>query len=306
MLRVTPLVVPPAGAGLGAVRLKLENLQRTGSFKLRGAVRAVAGLTEADRRAGVVVASAGNHGAGMALACRAERVPITVVVSRAAPEVKRAAIAALGANLRVDGADYDEAEAIARELARTRGARFVSPFDDEEVIEGNGGDLGRELLAQAPDLARVVVPVGGGGMAAGLARALAPRGVAIVGVQPEVNCAMRDSLRQGRALTTYAGGDTIADALAGACGARAYELCARHGVEVEVVSEDALRRAVAVLYREVGTIAEASGAAAVAGVLTGVVRAAERGTTAGVVSGGNIVAERLDAMVQRDAGGAAP
>ena len=297
MIRVTPLVQPPPRAGLGAVWLKLENLQRTASFKLRGAVRAVAALGEEDRRAGVVAASAGNHGAAMALACRAERVPITVVVSRAAPEVKRAAIAALGANLVVDGADYDEAEGIARALAASRGARFVSPFDDEAVIEGNGGDLARELLAQAPDLQRVVVPVGGGGMAAGLARVLAPRGIAVVGVQPEVNCAMRDSLRQGRALTVYSGGDTIADALSGACGALTYELCARYGVEVEVVSEADLVRAVALLYREVGTIAEASGAAAVAGLMTGAVRAADKGATVAVVSGGNIDAERLDAIV---------
>jgi threonine dehydratase len=283
------------------VRLKLENLQRTGSFKLRGAVRAVAALSAEDRAAGLVAASAGNHGAAMALACRAERVAITVVVSRAAPEVKRAAIAALGANLLVDGADYDEAEGIARALAVQRGARFVSPFDDEEVIEGNGGDLARELLVQAPDLARVVVPVGGGGMIAGLARVLVPRGVEVVGVQPEVNCAMRDSLRQGRALTTYVGGATIADALAGAVCERTTRICAQHRVEVAVVSEDALRRAVAMLYHQVGTIAEASGATAVAGLMTGAVRAAPVGVTAVVVSGGNIDAELLDEIVaQRD------
>lgn len=305
MVRVTPLVVPPPAAGLGAVRLKLENLQRTGSFKLRGAVRAVASLSEADRRTGVVAASAGNHGAAMALACRGARVAITVVVSRAAPEVKRAAIAALGAALVVDGADYDEAEAIARDLAARRGAHFVSPFDDEDVIEGNGGDLARELLAQAPDLARVVVPVGGGGMVAGLARALAPRSVSVVGVQPAANCAMRDSLESGRALTTYDGGATIADALAGAVCERTYQACAQHRVEVAVVSEDELRRAVALLYHQVGTIAEASGAAAVAGLMTGAVRAAPGGVTVAVVSGGNIDAELLDVIVG-DQGGGAP
>src|SRR5687768_1968076 len=112
MIRTTPLVRGGAvGARLGrAIALKLENLQRSGSFKLRGAVAVVAALSSAERRAGVVTASAGNHGAGMAIACGRAGVPLEVVVSRAAPEVKVRAIAALGARVRVDGADYDQAE----------------------------------------------------------------------------------------------------------------------------------------------------------------------------------------------------
>ncbi|HLU67682.1 MAG TPA: pyridoxal-phosphate dependent enzyme, partial [Kofleriaceae bacterium] len=121
LVRVTPLVPAPALAP--GAHLKLECLQRTGSFKLRGAVRAVASLSPAERRAGVVAASAGNHGAGMALACARAGVPLTVVVPAGAPAVKRAAMAAHGARVIADGAGYDDAEAAARRLARERGCR---------------------------------------------------------------------------------------------------------------------------------------------------------------------------------------
>jgi threonine dehydratase len=291
LVRLTPLLF---NQRLGAW-LKLENLQRTGSFKLRGAVRAVASLTPAERRAGVVAASAGNHGAGMALACARAGVSLTVVVPRGAPEVKRAAIAAAGATVDSQGDSYDQADAAARRIARERGARFVSPFDDEHVIEGNGSDLARELLAQAPDLARVVAPVGGGGLLGGLGRVLGPRGVEVIGVQTEVNCAMHDSMRRGAALVEYQGGATIAEGCDGAVAELTFDLVRRHVARIALVSEDDIRRAVAWLYREVGTIAEPTGAVAVAGLLTGAVEAAEK--TVVVVSGGNIQPDLLDELV---------
>jgi len=298
MIRTTPLVAPAgaAAARLGSsVALKLENLQRTGSFKLRGAAAAVAALPASRRAAGVVAASAGGHGAGMALACARAGVRCTVVVGATSPEVKRAAIAALGAELIVEGADYDQAEAAARALARERGAHFVSPFDDDDVIAGNGGTLAAELAGQVADLARVVVPVGGGGLIAGLANALAPRGVSIIGVQPELNCAMHESLARGREVTDYRGRPTIADALAGdAVCARTFDACARHVESIALVSEADIRRAVAFLYRKVGTIAEPSGAVAVAGFLAGAVSPARSGITVAIVSGGNIDPDLLD------------
>lgn len=301
MIRRTPLVAAAGAAGLRGALLKLECLQRTGSFKLRGAAAAVAALTDRERAAGVVTASAGNHGAAMALVCRRAGVRLTAVVGRAAPEVKRAAIAALGAELVVDGADYDEAERSARELARARGARFVSPFDDDDVIAGNGGGVAAELLAEAPDLARVLVPIGGGGLAAGLARALAPRGVTVIGVQPETNCAMHDSLAAGRPLTDYAGGPTLADALAGACGSRTYEICARHLDSVALVAEADIRRAIAALYREAGVVAEPGAAVGVAALMTGAVRPAPAGTTVAVVTGANIDPDLLDRILAEPA-----
>ncbi|HKE19777.1 MAG TPA: pyridoxal-phosphate dependent enzyme [Kofleriaceae bacterium] len=297
MIRVTPVIA--GGAQLGArVALKLENLQRTGSFKLRGAVRAVAALSAAQRAVGVVAASAGSHGAAMALTCARAGVRCTVVVSEAAPMVKRAAIERLGAELLVRGAGYDQAEAAAIALAAERGARFVSPFDDDDVIAGNGGDLAAEILAQVPDLARVLVAVGGGGMAGGLGAALAPRGVSMVGVQPEANCAMYHALAHGGPVADYRGGPTLADALAGdAVARRNYDLCARHLESIALVSEADIRAAIAYLYREVGTVAEPSGAAAVAGLLAGAAAPAGRGTTLAIVSGGNIEPDLLDQIL---------
>jgi threonine dehydratase len=301
--RRTPLVAAPdLGAG---VMLKLENLQRTGSFKLRGALRVVAELGPAERSAGLVAASAGNHGAGLAAVCALAGVRLTVVVPETSPEVKRAAIASHGARVVVEGRTYDEADAAARKLARTRAALFVSPFDDELVIEGNGSDLAREILDQAPGAAMVVAPVGGGGLVGGLGRVLAPRGVRVVGVQPAMNCAMRDSLAAGHALTEYRGGATVAEACEGAVSRLTYELVARHVEAIEVVEETAIRRAVAWLFRAIGTIAEPSGAVAVAGLMAREVVPALQGTTVVVVSGGNVDPALLDRILaEPDAAGA--
>ena len=301
MIRKTPLVRPAGAAGerLGArVALKLENLQRTGSFKLRGAVRAVAALSPAHRAAGVVAASAGSHGTGMSLACARAGVPCTVVVSEVAPMVKRAAIAAHGASLLVRGAGYDEAEAVAIALATERGARFVSPFDDDDVIAGNGGDLAAEILDQAPDVARVIVPLGGGGMAGGLGAALAPRGISVVGVQPETNCAMYHAVARGAPVADYRGGPTLADALAGdGVAARNVSRCIRHLESIALVSEADIRAAVAFLYRDAGTVAEPSGAVGVAAILAGAVTPASSGTTVIIISGGNIEPDLLDEIL---------
>ncbi len=276
LVRITPLVFGALGPSVG---LKLENLQRTGSFKLRGAVRVVASLSPAERKAGV---------------------PLSVVVREGAPVVKLNAIAAAGARVFLRGATYDEAEAAAREMAHQKKVRFVSAFDDEHVIEGNGSDLAREILEQAPEVSRVVAPVGGGGLAGGLARVLAPRGVEVIGVQPEVNCAMYESLRGGRALTRYEGRPTIAEGCEGAVAELTFDLARRHLREVVLVPEQAIRRAVAWLYRVAGTIAEATGAVAVAGFQAGQVAAAPTGQTVVVVSGGNIDPVALDRILHTE------
>src|SRR6188768_301701 len=213
LTRVTPLIPAPAlGRRTGAdVWLKLENLQRTGSFKLRGAAARIAALalrvqagTEPKPR--VIAASAGNHGLGVALAARAFDIDATVLVSAQTPEVKRAGIAALGARVEVGGATYDEAEAAARQRTTADpGLVFVSAFDDDYVIAGNGGLLAREILAQLPDVQAIVAPVGGGGLAGGIGVEVVPRGIKLLGVSPEVNCAMKRSLDEGRAYTTYDG-----------------------------------------------------------------------------------------------------
>lgn len=290
LVRRTPLVPAPAlGEG---VLLKLENLQRGGSFKLRGAAVRFDALDAAERARGVVVASAGNHGIGAALAGRALGVRVEVLVPASSPDVKRRAIAELGATVRVVGATYDEAEQAARARAAESGMLFVSAFDDPHVIEGNGARLGAELLTQAPGLARVVVPVGGGGMIGGLAQALAPRGIEVIGVQPAVNSAMHDSLARGAALTTYDGGATLAEGCDGAVAERTFGLCRDHGVRVVLVSEAAIRHAIRFAWERLGQQLEPTGAVGLAGLLAGVV-APHAAPTAVVLSGGNVKPELL-------------
>ncbi len=310
LVRRTPLVPAPA-LGKG-VWLKLESLQLTGSFKLRGACLALDALGAAERARGVVAASAGNHGQGVALAGVHLGVHTCVVVPTTTPEVKKRAIAAFGAIVIEEGQSYDEAEAAARRHARETGAVFLSPFDDANVIRGNGGTLGEEIRAQLPDVARVIAPVGGGGLIGGLAAALAPAGVAVLGVQPVVNCAMHDSLAGGRALTVYQGGETVAEGCEGATAEQTYELCRRHGVRIGLVSEAAIRRAVAFAYRKLGVICEPTAAVAIAGVLEGVVPGAgpaapgaarvgaAPGPTVIVVTGGNVQPQRLDEILRAE------
>jgi threonine dehydratase len=295
LVRRTPLVALP---GRERTWLKLECLQRTGSFKLRGAVRAVAALSDEQREAGVVVASAGNHGAGMALGCNRAGVALTVCVPPGTPRTKRDKIAAEGAEVAVLGRDYDSCEAAAIELAARRGAAYVSPYDDEPVIAGNGGDLGVEIAAQRPRLHRVIAPVGGGGLLAGLARTLAPRGVEVIGAQPERNCAMHDSLREGRALTEYRGEPTCAEGCAGAVGAATFEIARRHVDTVLLVTEAEIEAAVARCYRDLGLIVECAGAVAFAALFGGRVGPVD-GDTVAVISGGNIDDAELDAILGR-------
>jgi threonine dehydratase len=292
LVRRTPIVPAP---GLGA-SLKLENLQRTGSFKLRGAVRKMSTLSADELARGVIAASAGNHGAGLAQAAAACGARARIVVSALAPANKRARISGLGAEVIVHGSSYDEAEAEARRLSAATGATFVPAFDDEHVIEGNGGDLGRELLEQAPSVQQVVCTVGGGGMIAGLARVLVPRGVALIGVQPAANCAMHDSLAAGRALTVYHGDATIAEGCEGAVCERTYALARHHGVRIVLVTEDAIARAVAHCYRELGQVVESSGAVAVAGLRAGAIDTSIE--TVAVISGGNIDDDELARLLR--------
>jgi len=302
LVRRTPVVrLPAAGADRMGVALKLENLQRTGSFKLRGAAARLAALAPEERARGVVASSAGNHGAGVALAAGTLGVTARVVVPAGAPATKRDRIARLGAEVIVRGSRYDEAEAVARDLARQDGAVFVSPFDDDIVIEGNGGSIAAELGEQVPDLRRVICPVGGGGLIGGLARQLTPKGVSVVGVQPEMNCAMYESLAQGRALTSYEGRPTIAEGCEGAVSERTYLLARDLVEEIVLVSEAAIRRAVAHLYRVAGTIAECSAAVAMAGVLEGAVAPSATGATVVVITGGNIQPELLDEILRETA-----
>lgn len=316
LARVTPLVPAPAlGRRTGAdVWLKLECLQRTGSFKVRGAAARLAALALAsDATAGttgggsdpppgrlrprVIAASAGNHGLGIAFAAQAFDVDATILVSAQTPAMKRDGIVALGAKVEVAGATYDEAEAEARRRAAADPALvFVSAFDDDHVIAGNGGLLAREILAQLPDVEHIVVPVGGGGLAAGIGVEVVPRGVKVWGASPEANCAMRRSLDDGHAYTTYVGGPTLAEGLEGAVSERTYEMAKDYFPDIALVSEVGIRRSIVYAYRSLGILCEASAAPPLAALLED--PAHVRGCRVVVlVSGGNIEPDLLDQLL---------
>ncbi len=298
LVRVTPLVpVPALGRRTGAdVWLKLEALQRTGSFKLRGAAARLAAVAAAGGKR-VIAASAGNHGLGVAQAARAFDLEGTVLVSTLTPAVKKNGIAALGARVEVAGGTYDEAEAEARRRAgEDPTLTFVSAFDDDHVIAGNGGLLGREIMAQLPDVQAVVAPVGGGGLAGGLGVELVPRGIKLFGVSPEANCAMRRSIDDGRAYTSYSGGPTLAEGLEGAVSERTYAMAKDYFPEIALVSEVAIREAIVYAYRTLGILCEASAAVGIAALLQDAIALRGRRVVV-VVSGGNIEPDLLDQLL---------
>jgi threonine dehydratase len=303
LARVTPLVPAPALSRRtgGDVWLKLESLQRTGSFKLRGAAARLAAMAAAGQKR-VIVASAGSHGLGIAEAARAFGIDATVLVPGRSPAIKRDAIAALGARVESYGSGYDEAEAEARRRAAADPALvFVSAFDDDHVIAGNGGLLARELLAQLPDVELIVAPVGGGGLAGGLGVETVPRGIKLHGVSPEANCAMKRSLEEGRAFTSYDGGPTLAEGLEGAVSERTFLMARDYYPEIALVSEVAIRRAIVYAYRTLGLVCEASAAVALAALLEDAISVQGRRVVL-IVSGGNIEPDLLDQLLS----GAAP
>ena len=298
LLRVTPLIPAPAiGRRTGAsVWLKLESLQRTGSFKLRGAAAKLAAMSMAGQNR-AITASAGNHGLGVALAARTFGLEATVLVSSQTPEVKRAGIAALGATVEVVGTSYDQAAAEARRRAADDPTlTFVSAVDDDHVIAGNGGLLARELLAQLPDVDTVIAPVGGGSLASGLGVELVPRGIRLLGVEPEANCAMKRSLEDGRAYTVYEGGPTLAEGLEGAVSERTFAMAKDYFPDIALVSEIAIRRAIVYAYRTLGLVIEASAAVAIAALLEEALDVTGRRVVV-VISGGNIEAALLDQLL---------
>ncbi len=306
LTRVTPLVQAPAlSRRTGAdVWLKLESLQRTGSFKLRGAAARLAALAREGRRR-IITASAGNHGLGVAYAARAFDLEATVLVSHQTVEVKRAGIRALGATLEVFGASYDEAEAEARRRAgqsegRPDGPVFVSPFDDDHVIAGNGGLLARELLAQLPDLEVAIAPVGGGGLIGGLGVELVPRGIRLLGASPSANCAMKRSLEGGQALIQFEGGPTLAEGLEGGVSERTFRMAQDYCPEIGEVSEVAIRHAIAFAYRTLGLVCEASSAVTVAALLEGVFSLPSRRVVL-IITGSNIEPDLLDQLLSGSA-----
>ena len=283
----------------GTVALKAENLQRTGAFKLRGALAKIAALGDgcAD---GVVTGSAGNHAQAVAYAARARGVACEVFMPKTAPIAKIEAAAQLGARVFFAGVSVEECLAAARERAADSELAFVHPFDDPDVIAGQG-TLGLELLAQIDDLSLVIVPVGGGGLASGVAIALKSErpDVRVVGVQVETYAAFPASLAEGRAVDVQAA-LTIADGIAvKRPGELTLALLSRWVDDVVVVSEEEVAEAMVFLLERAKLVVEGAGAVGVAALLGGRVQGAEVGTTAVILSGGNVDAGLLAQVARR-------
>jgi threonine dehydratase len=296
----TPLVPSRSlGERTGAIAwLKLESLQRTGSFKVRGAANAIALLTPGQRAAGVVTMSAGNAALAIAYAAGAAGVPATVAMPERATAMKIAATRAYGAEIRF-GAAVTELMPIVRGL-EDEGRYFLHPFDDERMIAGFG-TVALEILDDLPDADLFVVPVGGGGLISGIATVVAARrpSARVIGVEPVGAPGMRRALDAGRVITLDAV-DTIAEGLAPPfAGAHTLEIVQRLVSDVVAIPDEAIREGLRFLFERARVVAEASGAAAVAALLSGAVRPRPGERVVAIVSGGNVDLDRYRELLAR-------
>jgi threonine dehydratase len=243
------------------VYLKLENLQRTGSFKVRGAFNKIAGLSDTERARGVIAASAGNHAQGVALAASIYRVPATIVMPESVPETKLQATRAYGAQVVLHGKVFDESLARALEIQRETGASFIHPFDDPMTIAGQG-TIGLEILDDLPDADVIMVPVGGGGLASGIAvaiKGLRPS-ARVIGVEPENAPSMVEALKRGgptavQVIPTIAQGTAVAKS-----GNMTYTILRALLDELITVSEDEIAEAILLLLMKDKVLTEGAGA----------------------------------------------
>ena len=277
--------------------LKPENLQPIGSFKLRGAYNKIASLPRKDLNNGVITYSSGNHGQGVAYAARALGVKAVIVMPGNAPAVKREATIALGAEIILVGPASSERQAKAEELAAQHGYVVVPPYNDEMIIAGQG-TMGLEILEDLPDVETVIAPVGGGGMLSGIAAAikLSKPAVKVIGAEPELAADAQASLRSGKIVESSAdqATRTLADGLrTQSIGPINFEHIRRYVDDIVTVSEDEIRKAMRRLASDPRTLAEPSGAVAVAAFLFHQDQLPKTKMNVAVISGGNVEAEML-------------
>jgi len=298
-LQPTPLEDAP---GLGAhVWLKLESANRTHSFKVRGALNAMLSLSDEARAPGIVAASSGNHAQGVAYAAHVLGLSARIVMPTHTPKRKVSGAQRYGAEAILHGSTYNEAEAEGRRLERALGLTYVSPYNDAQVIAG-AGTVGLEIVERLPEVARVIVPVSGGGLISGIAiavKSLRPA-VEVIGAASVQTAAMYNALHGGNYSET---GETLAEALSGGieAGSITIELVKQTVDRVVLVSEEAIAGAMRWMAFEQGWIVEGGGAVGVAALMSGAVQPVD-GLTAVVVSGGNVDAETLTQVLNERRG----
>lgn len=282
------------------VFLKMENLQRTGSFKLRGAYNKVATLSDEERKKGVIAASAGNHAQGVALAASEYGCQSTICMPKHAPLAKVAATRGYGANVVLHGDFFDEAAAKAVELMNERGYTFVHPFNDPEVIAGQG-TIALEILEQLAETEVIVAPIGGGGLISGLAiaaKSINPN-IKIVGVQSKNMPSMQQSLAKGSP-TTCNGKATLADGIAVKTpGDVTYRICQQCVDDIVTVDENEIAEAILLLLERAKTVSEGAGAVPIAALLNGKISGIRNKRVVAMVSGGNIDVNNMTRVINR-------
>lgn len=281
------------------VLLKLENLQRTGSFKIRGAYLKINSLSDSERKRGVVAASAGNHAQGVAHAATLLETKSTIIMPEGASPAKIDATKAYGAKVILHGRVFDDCLELAKQISRKEDATFVHPFDDLEVIAGQG-TVGLEMMEAQTDLDVVMVPIGGGGLISGVAtavKAMKPK-ARVVGVQSEAFPSMYMAFKTGK-LVPFRAEDTIADGIAvKQPGKLTYRLVKKYVDDVVLVNDGQIAEAIFLMLERMKLVVEPAGAAAVAASIAGLVKA--RSEKCGVVvTGGNIDMYILDQIVAK-------
>ena len=289
-----------AGLHVRKLYLKPENLQPIGAFKLRGAYNKIASLSPEERSRGVITYSSGNHGQGVAYAARALGAKAVIVMPNNAPAIKREATASMGAEIVLVGPGSLERQTKAEELAAQHGYVIVPPFNDEKIIAGQG-TMGLEILEDLPEVETVLVPVGGGGMLSGVATAikLSKPSVKMIGVEPELAADAQASLRAGKIVDSSAeeASRTIADGLrTQSIGAINFEHIRLYVDDILTVSEDEIRQAMRWLATNPRTVAEPSGAVAVAGFLSHQDQLPKTAMNVAIISGGNIDPQMLQGI----------
>lgn len=283
----------------GTIHLKFENMQRTGSFKIRGAYNKLASLTQEERAKGVIACSAGNHAQGVSLSCSMLGINGKIVMPETAPKAKVEATRDYGAEVVLYGESFDDTIEKAQEIIKAEGRTFIAPFDDAKVIAGQG-TIGLEILEDLYDVDNVIVPIGGGGIISGIAIALKSINptINVFGVQAENVHGMEASFRAGK-VTTYKKDNTIADGCNVATpGHITYEITKSLVNDIILVSEDEIREGMFALVQRNKVIAEGAGALATAAILSGKLSSYIEGKkTVSVISGGNIDMSRVAEII---------
>lgn len=296
----TPLIQskPLSQEADSEVWLKLECLQKTGSFKLRGALNKIVSLSEAELQAGVITASAGNHAMGVAYAASLKGISALIVVPKTAPETKKEGIKRYGAELVVYGDNYDEAEAHAYQLAKEIGRTFVHAFEDNEIIAGQG-TVGLEALLEEPDFDAIVVPAGGGGLICGIAiaaKAINPE-IKVFGIQTHASPPWYYSFREGK-LADVEYSDSLADGLHGGISQGNLDLALKIVDDFILVEETEVAKAMYWMAKEHHYMVEGSGAVGIAALQNNYLPQLKGKKVLNVVSGSNVDAGKLAKIIK--------